>query len=245
LVGLGLALLVVSVVPPLADWAHHYRWVEALQFSLIAIAVPALLVLGAPWHMAGLGRIAEQLSRRRQQPDETETPAPPGTRGRARNWAPVALTGGIAIGLEIVWRTPLAVNQLARDPWLVLVEAATLIPAGVAVWLELVESHPLSPRASRPVRMALAAISMWSVWILAYAVGLAHSDWYRAYAHRAGVGLSPAADQQVMTWVMWFVAACAFIPVVFSNLTEWLRNEDRREPTLWPRDRPSASGQAR
>jgi cytochrome c oxidase assembly factor CtaG len=232
-------VLLVALLPPVGNDAGRYAWVEALQFCLIAMAVPALLVLGSPWHLVGLGTVAERLASRRRHQSNLDDRHSAGTgastsrRGSGPGWMPVTLVVGISIGLEIAWRTPAAVNRLAGDRWLVLAEAATLIPAGVAVWLELVESPPLSPRASRPVRMAVAAISMWAVWILAYVVGLSHSATYRAYVHAPGVGLSAAADQQVTTWVMWFVAACAFIPVVFVNLTEWLRSEDRREPSHW------------
>jgi len=236
LAALALVVLVAALVPPLADGAQRYAWVEALQFSLIAIVVPALVVLAAPWQIIGLRGFADRLAERRRQWSDQQSllgdarsprsARPPG-RGPSE-LVRVGLVAGVAIVLEIAWRTPAAVNRLAGNQWLVLIEAVTLIPAGVGVWLELVPSGPLSPRASRPMRMALAAVSMWIVWILAYMVGLAHSSWYRGYVHPVGRALSPAADQQVTTWVMWLVAACAFIPVVFSNLTDWLRSEDRQ-----------------
>ncbi len=71
----------------------------------------------------------------------------------------------------MLWRTPVGVNALARHPWLVVVEAVTLVPLGMGLWLELVESPPLTPRLSRPHRVALAAVSMWTIWVLAYLVG--------------------------------------------------------------------------
>ena len=42
LVGL---LVVAWLVPPLAPWARHYEFVEALQFSFLAIVIPALVVV--------------------------------------------------------------------------------------------------------------------------------------------------------------------------------------------------------
>ena len=48
----------------------------------------------------------------------------------------------------------------------------------------------------------------------------------------AGSGLSLAADQQVTTGVLWAIAACAFIPVIFWNLVVWLRSEEDPDQEL-------------
>ncbi len=237
LLALAVAALAAVLIPPVATQAARYVWVEAVQFSIMALVFPALFVISAPWHVIGLGRFTERIAERRRQrnPETAITDAVAATGWVSRLGSDrlrVSVAVLIAIGLEIAWRTPPAVNRLASDRWLGFVEAGTLIAAGVAVWLELVESRPLRVRAARPIRIAVAAVSMWAVWVLGYLLGLAHSDWYRAYAHSAGHGISPAADQQLAAWVMWIVPACAFIPVKFTNLIEWLRSEDRRGPSL-------------
>jgi cytochrome c oxidase assembly factor CtaG len=114
----------------------------------------------------------------------------------------------------------------------VALEAVTLVPVGMGLWLELVESPPLTPRLSRPHRVALAALSMWAIWVLAYLVGLSHASWYHAYVHHAGSGLSLSADQQLTTGLMWFISGCAFIPVVFWNLIRWLQSEEDPDEEL-------------
>ena len=60
-----------------------------------------------------------------------------------------------------------------------------------------VTSPPLVPRATRPVRIALCAMSMWTIWVRAYLVTLSNDDWYRAYDHATAGGLRPAIDQQI------------------------------------------------
>ena len=47
-------LLVGALVPPLSTVARRVEVLEALQFALLAIGVPALVVLGAPWRLLGL-----------------------------------------------------------------------------------------------------------------------------------------------------------------------------------------------
>jgi cytochrome c oxidase assembly factor CtaG len=123
-----------------------------------------------------------------------------------------------------------AVNWLEGSAWRVLLEAAVLILVGVIYWLEIVESPPVSPRSTQPVRMVLAASAMWTIWVLAYLVGLSHADWYRSYHHVGGLSL--AADQQVTTGVLWAISACAFIPVIFWNLVDWLHSEEDPDQEL-------------
>jgi cytochrome c oxidase assembly factor CtaG len=145
---------------------------------------------------------------------------------RSAGFAALYLAGAV------LWRIPPSVNALERHPWLVAVEAVTLVPVGMGLWLELVESPPLTPRLSRPHRVALAAVSMWAVWVLAYLVGLSHASWYHAYVHHAGSGFSLSADQQLTTGLMWFISGCAFIPVVFWNLIRWLQSEEDPDEEL-------------
>jgi cytochrome c oxidase assembly factor CtaG len=205
----GAALLVVAcLVPPWSSDARRYEFVEALQFSVLALAVPVLVVAGSPWHRLPLA--ARMAAGRRRHPEAW--------RGAASG---VLFVVGVA-----AWRIPPAVNALVRHPWLVGIEAATLVVVGIGLWLELIGSPPLSPRLSRPNRVALAAASMWAVWILAYLVGLSHGSWYQAYLHQPGRGVSLVADQQLTTGMLWLAFAAAFVPVIFWNLVRWLQSEE-------------------
>jgi len=231
LFSLALVLLLLSLVPPVGTLARRYEFVEALQFSLLAVVVPALLVLGAPWRLVGLAS-------RHPAPldddgasvggDEQLKPVDRLARGRRRHPEAVRSVFFACLYLAgaVVWRIPASVDALARHPWLVVIEAVTLVLVGVGLWLELVESPPLVPRLSRPNRVALAAVSMWIIWVLAYLVAMSHASWYSAYVHHAGSGLSLAADQQLGTGVMVVISGCAFVPVVFGNLIRWLQAQE-------------------
>ncbi len=228
---LAIVLLVAWLIPPLTTLARRYECVEAVQFSFFLVVVPALAVIGAPWRRLGLASRHPLPEDIEGAPSGAEASLPAVDRlalGRRRHpeaWRAVCFAA-LYVAAAIVWRTPLAVNALAWHPWLVAAEALTLVAAGVALWLELVESPPLVPRLSRPNRIALAAVSMWVIWVLAYLVGLSHSSWFVAYSHHAGSGLSLSADQQLATGLMWFVSGCAFIPVVYWNLIRWLQSEE-------------------
>ena len=223
---LGGAVVVVllALVPPLSTAARHDEFAWAVQFSLFAIAVPALVAVGAPWRLFRLAvgptgtpsgivdRIADRRRRHRELP-----------------WS-LALIA-CDLGAAIAWHAPGVVASVTRHGWLVVVEAASLLVFGLGLWLELVASPPLTPRSGHLRRAALAAAAMWSFWILAYVVGLSDHGFYRSFHHLAG-GLSEAADQQIASALLWFAAAAAFVPVIFWNAYRWLQTEDDPDAEL-------------
>jgi cytochrome c oxidase assembly factor CtaG len=234
---IGLILLVAALVPPLSTLAGRYEFIEALRFSVLAVAVPALLALGAPWRALHLAAVPASSA---DEEAVDKLPASP-TRlvdrvalGRRRHLGFGRSLAALLIemALVLVARTPVVVDAIARHSWLVLVEAAVLLAAGVAFWLEIVESPPLTPRLSRPKRIALAAVAMWTIWVSAYIVGLSHGSVYSDYHHLAGGGLSVAADQEMTAFMLWFIAAAAFVPIVFWNLVAWLRADEDADDGL-------------
>jgi cytochrome c oxidase assembly factor CtaG len=203
----GIVLMLGVLVPPVGAAAREYVFAQAVQFAVLAVVVPALIVLGAPWRRAGAlaGRLALARSHR-----------PSGTQA----WLILAGFVGVALG----WRVPVVVNALVRYPALTVVEAVTLVGAGCALWAELVESPPLLPRISRPQRAAFAALAMWAMWASAYIMGFSHTAWFAALAHPSGHGLGTVADQEIAAGLLWAIPGLAFVPVVYVALITWLRD---------------------
>jgi cytochrome c oxidase assembly factor CtaG len=207
-------LVLLSLVPPAGSLARRYVFAESLQFVVFATVVPALLVLGAPWRLPFLRRFS-----RRPGPGRS-----PEGRRRGSGFARGAVVLLIFMGTVAAWRLPAAVNALATRPGLAVAEMVTLVAAGCALWLELVESPPLLPRLTRPLRAAFAALAMWTIWFLAYILGFAQVAWFPAYIHPAG--LSPVADQEIATGIMWAIPALCFVPVVFVTVLTWLKDSE-------------------
>jgi cytochrome c oxidase assembly factor CtaG len=206
----ALILALVCLLPPAGTLARRYVFAESLQFALFAVAIPALFVLGAPWRplrLAGLLRPVLQ--------------ARPERRGSGFGRALPTLL--VFIAVVIVWRLPVSVDALATVPGLAVAEMVTLAGVGSALWLELVESPPLLPRLSRPLRAFFAALAMWTIWILAYILGFSHVAWFTAYSQS---GVSQVADQEIATGIMWAVPALCFVPVVYAVLVTWLKDTE-------------------
>jgi cytochrome c oxidase assembly factor CtaG len=216
---------VLALVPPLATEARRTEYAAALQFSLFAIAIPALVALGAPWRLLRLAgtdapsdrpRLADRLADHRR-------------RHRELPWSLAFLAADL--GVAIAWHAPGPVSALGAHGWLEVVEGATLLAFGLGLWLELVSSPPFEPRSGHLRRVVLAAFSMWAFWILAYVTGLSNRGFYHNFHHAAGA-LSAAADQQISSVVLWFAAAAAFIPVIFWNALTWLQSEEDPDTEL-------------
>lgn len=218
----ALVALVVAVVPPIGLEARRYEFVETVQFDLVAFATPSLAVLGWPirllpgrWGSRVRARASHLADLRRRHPSAW----------RAFGFA------AVDVAATISWRTPAAMDALVQHPWLVAVEAATLVTAGLLVWAELVHSSPFVPRLPRPWHAVLGAVLMWAIWVLAYAVGFSHASWYVAFHHGAG-GLSTVADQELAAGALWFGAAVTFVPLVFSDVVAWLHKSEDPDAEL-------------
>jgi hypothetical protein len=153
-------VLVGALAPPLGTLARRTEYAASLQFSLLAIVVPALVTVGGPWRRLGLvgrstgaPRVLDRLADRRR-------------RHRELPWSLGFV--GADLTLAVCWHTPAAVEAVSRHWWLAIVEAVTLLAAGIGLWLELVTSPPLEPRSGHLRRAVLAAMAMWVFWILAY-----------------------------------------------------------------------------
>ena len=238
----GLVLILAALLPPLETWAR--RWVvgEAAQFVLLAYVVPPLLVLGlapatrerwAAWPKLPNGRseaaprsgrpfAGARPSRARYDPLVDRPGRGAFNPAAARAW--LALV--VFVGLVALWRSPSAVDALARHDPLVLLEAATLVVSGCGLWLNLLDSGAAVAGADRPRRMVMAALATWSIWVLAYVVGFSGHPMFSAYHHQAGSGLSALGDQELAVCVLWAVPGLALAPVVFVNLTRWLRSQE-------------------
>ena len=231
-------VLILGMLLPAESYARRYAFAETLQFVIFAVAAPVLLVLGGPWRIPGLTR------------DQDRLPGP-ARRLPLSRWPGVSRPAAVLlafIAVVVAWRLPVTVNALPGHPALTVAEAVTLLAAGAGVWRELARP-PLLSGLSRPQRAAMAAGAMWTIWVLAYVMGMSHGAWFAAYRH-AGHGLSTAADQQFAVAIMWVVPALRFAPFIYGTLISWIgdseyRDQDLREVIRQESTRPSLAGRPR
>ena len=237
LAGTALVLWVLVLTPPVLALSGEYEFVQSTQFCLFAIVIPSLLVVSGPWRWFDLASLDEPFVDDDGRPINATPPRPLDrwVRGRAsrKGYRRAVALLLIFMAQTILWRSAPVVDALIRHPWLSIVESITLVIGGAFFWLELVESAPFRPTTARPYRIGVAAIAMWTVWVIAYLMAMAQNTWYTGFRHVSGRLFSLAVDQQVTTALMWFLTACAFLPIIFSNLNRWLQSEDDPDEELY------------
>ncbi|MBW4030227.1 MAG: cytochrome c oxidase assembly protein [Acidobacteria bacterium] len=217
----SVVLVIVSLSPPVWGWSFRYGFVQAIQFCVFGFAAPTLFVVGAPW----LGR--------RSRGDVANVGAQPrwfqrwnAHRFRERAQFRTLAAAASVIVATLLWRAAPFVNALVQHHWLLPVEAVTLVVPMVFLMVEIVESPPFTPGISRPYRIGVSAVVMWSAWVVAYLAGMSGESWYTAFHHSAGRGISANADQQLSAGFVWLLTASVFVPIVFWNLVHWLQSEE-------------------
>jgi cytochrome c oxidase assembly factor CtaG len=216
---LAVLLAAAVAVPPVATDARHYAAVQALQFVVFAAVVPALLILGWPAWFSRAGRAR---------------PLEPQRSDRAGVRAAVSLFPCLA--LVVVWRLPVVLAALGRDPALTAVELVTLVAAGAALWRELARPPATREPLSRPLRAAMAAVAMWTIWVIAYVTGMSAGG-----ATPLGASaVSSVGERQLGAGVLWAVSAICYVPVVFVMAMSWFH--DRENPDAEARQMISAAG---
>jgi Cytochrome c oxidase caa3 assembly factor (Caa3_CtaG) len=203
-------LALSAVLPPAATYARQYAFVQALQFSVFAVLTPGLLTLGTPRRYAASRRLNGEPARRALPP------------ARAAAWRLVPF-----MALVIIWRLPVVLDALARYPVLAAAELVTLVGAGLGVWLAIAGLTPATP-LPRPLRAAMAAIAMWTIWIIAYVTGMSSLPLIPRSAPAVEI-LGSAMDRQLATAVLWAAPAACLAPVVYYMLMTWLSERDARD----------------
>ena len=220
----GLFVVALAVASPLAYWSARYIWVRSLQDVLLANVAPALLVLGAPWLILRRG-----LLRRRPEAGMGE----PGLRPSAPR-ASARAAVGIAIAFNVVWcgwHVPVLYDGALRYPAGYAAEVVSYLGLGVAFWLQLIGSRPLTPVLAPLRRATMVAgaviVSTLLGMVLVFGYGLAYPGYLGAGRHV----LSVVYDQQTGGAVLWVLVLPGYVTVGVALLIRWLNDEEAQALT--------------
>jgi cytochrome c oxidase assembly factor CtaG len=243
----GLVAVLLALVSPVAYWSKEFIWVRSLQDLLLAVVAPPLIVLGAPW--LPLRRILSQLRygpnfwRGGQAPavggdaagPDRETARTVGSSavGAAANrsapgWLswPVAVTAAFTV-TWCGWHVPVLYDAALRNPLVFAAEVVSYLAVGMAFWLQLIGSRPLTPQFPPLQRVMLIAATVVTSTIMAMVLGFGANVIYPAY--RGGGHhhlLTVVADQQVAGAILWVLILPSYIIAGVALLVRWLNEEE-------------------
>jgi cytochrome c oxidase assembly factor CtaG len=254
----GLLLALLAVVSPMGYWSYRFIWVRNLQDVVLAIAAPALIVLGAPWRplRQGLG-LDGRLNRPDQRTagdeaagDEPAGDEPAGGESAGRTWPPgwravPILVTVVFCAIWWLWHLPAPFDAALRSSALYAIEVVSYLTAGILLWLQLIESPPLRPQLAplRRVVLVLAVATSGTVLglIRVYNAGLVYPA-YLGFRHHV---LSVVADQQVGGAVLWVIPLVPLSVLAVALAIGWLQDEESeataagidrllRQKSAWP-----------
>jgi cytochrome c oxidase assembly factor CtaG len=236
----GLLLAVLAVASPMGYWSYRYIWIRNFQDVILAIAAPALIVLGAPWLplRRGLGLTV----RDRRGAGAAATPREPGGSDAAgQDWSPGWPARPIVVTVMFcavwwVWHLPGPFDAAVRSPAVYALEMVTYLAAGILMWLQLVESPPLRPQLPPLRRIALVLVLAASGTVLglirAYGPGVA----YPAYLESGRSAAAVVSDQQAGGAILWVIPLIPLSILAVGLATRWL-SEEESEPSAADFDR--------
>jgi putative membrane protein len=222
---IGLLMVLLALVSPMGYYAHRLIWVRNLQDVVLAVAAPALIVLGAPWlplaHGAGLGRRGHQ--------GEGGAAAGDGDGGRIvqpgwRAW-PILVTVLFCVTWWVL-HLPGPFDAALRSPAIYAAEVVIYLAVGIGFWLQLIGSRPLSPQMAPLNRVALVVAAAASGTVLglvrAYGPGVA----YPAYLGPGQNVSSVVSAQQVGGAILWVLPLIPYSIVAVALVVRWLEDEE-------------------
>jgi putative membrane protein len=224
----GLLLVLVALVSPVGFLADRYIWIRALQFLLLALVAPGLIVLGAPSQA-----LAAAVRPRRGGPGHAGgSPVPGASRVAARPPWLLARPILAVIVVNIIWlgwQVPALFDAARASSGLAWAEHGTCLLAGIAFWLQIIGSRPWSPPARPLRRLELVVGTVGAMTILGMVLVFGSHVIYPGYDNSAHHLMTVLDDQQLAGAVLWMGSLPPLLCGAVALLMRWLSDEDSAE----------------
>lgn len=217
---LGLGLLAVSYLGPLAGWSHTFFWAHMSQHLVVMMAAAPLLVLGDPitlWFRASSGPARRAI-------------VVPVLRSRVaavllNPYVTWALFAVVLLGTHF---TPFYEWALRSHDADTFVEQPLYLAVAVLYYLPLIGGN-LQPRRPSPAfRLLSLAAMMVPEAIVGAVLYFASRPLYPFYDQPRPFGLGPLPDQQLAGGLMWALVMIVDSGWMMLAAVEWFSAEERR-----------------
>ena len=206
----GLFVLCVALVGPLAAATHEHFWAHMVQHLLMTLVAPPLILLSAP--VTRLLRASRGANRQRLAAL---------LRSRVFRALTHPLFTWVLFAL-VMWTTHFSpIYQLATENELVhLAEHSAYVVAAMLFWAPVIGLDPSRHKLAWPVRLAYLLLALPLQSFLGLALYSSESPLYEAYPS--------LDDQRLGALIMWIGGDLVFVLAVALAIGGWMR-ADRKE----------------
>ena len=216
----GLAVVALSLSPPLDAAAGRRLSVHMAQHLLLVLAAAPLLVAARPgaWLVEALpvpvrARVGRTLHH------------PIGRRTRRVATHPVVVLT-VAVGGFWAWHLPRLYQAALGNPFVHMAEHATFVAGGFLFWTIVLDPGPKRRLGLGTTCGFVFAAMLVNIW-LAAGLAFATTPLYPAYAARGAASLS---DQQLAGVIMWLPADLVYFVTLLALFRRVLADLDARLP---------------
>jgi putative membrane protein len=198
----GVLLLLLDLVSPLDTLADRYLFsAHVAQHFLLALVIPALLLLGTPrFHLGAFTKLERVLGQ-----------------------APISWLLGV--GTMLLWHVPTLFNAALSNDALHIFQHLSFLVTGVIFWWPILSPLPDRRLAAFPavsyLFSACLSCSLLGAYLTFGPVGL-----YPAYSGYGG--LSAQADQQLGGLLMWVPGCFVYLTAILATVRRWYQDEPAR-----------------
>lgn len=232
----GLVALAVALEPPLDTLADRLFWAHMVQYALLQMVAPPLLVLGAPW--LPIWRTLSLAARRRIGTWLLCSSGAAPLRLAGRVLARPAVAWLLFIGVIAFSHLPRVFDFALRDSAFHEGEHALFLGLGLLFWSRALDSPPIRARLGPPGAVVFFLGAIVAESLLAVAIMGARSPLYAPYAALVPRpdGLSALADQQFGGGLMLEPASLSLLIALLWSIKRWIG------PTPFSRSIPGPVG---
>ncbi len=216
---LGMAVMALALMSPLATYDGDLFAVHMWQHVLLTMVAAPLLLLGAPITLAL--RAVSLRSRRRV--------LLPMLHSRPLKVLSFPVLAWVLFAVTMWWShfTPLF-NAALDNPWLHRMEHTWYLSAALLFWWPVLNADPGPWRMNHPTRLLYLFMQMPQNAFLANAIYEAGTVRYRHYAELARTwGPSPLKDQELAGITMWVGGDLLFLVAMGFIAYGWVQHEER------------------
>ncbi len=232
---LGIAVVLVSHISPIAAFSKVLFWPHMVQHLLITLVAAPFIAWSSP-----VTTIRQALPAEARHPLALVSRRSRRARRRVGSPPPLLLATLASIAMLWIWHTPPVYDAAVRSPALHLLEHASFLGTAVWFWSEVRSSARRNPRTQAIATLCLGLMIVQG-GVLGAAITFASRSLFEVYT---GYGaLSALEDQQLAGALMWVPPGFVYGSVAVRRFIGWFNlvgGDDPAPPEPGPVGRDGA-----